>query len=33
MLTIIDVDGVDVFKGFLEELSNHASESSFHMGF
>jgi hypothetical protein len=33
LLAIIDVDGIDIFKGFLEELSNLASESSFHMGF
>jgi hypothetical protein len=33
MLAIINVDGVDIFKGFLEKLSNLASESSFPMFF
>jgi hypothetical protein len=33
LLAIIDVVGVDIFKGSLEELSNLVSESSFHMGF
>jgi hypothetical protein len=33
LLRIIDVDGIDIFKGFLEKISNLASESSFHMGF